>query len=120
MRENYYDLSDDPYAGRPLNWDQTLEWDPNSYVDEAYVEVMDSLYLPPEVWYNGEMKIDVSKVISTVKDHGNTSAASIPLALDDAIKSKKILNGHLIGIHAIGGGLSWGASIIRIGKPKNL
>ena len=33
MRENYYDLSDDPYAGRPLNWDQTLEWDPNSYTD---------------------------------------------------------------------------------------
>ena len=63
MRENYYDLSDDPYAGRPLNWDQTLDWDPNSYVDEAYVEVMDSLYLPPEVWYNGEMKIDVNKLI---------------------------------------------------------
>ena len=63
MRENYYDLSDDPYAGRPLNWDQTLEWDPNSYTDEAYVEVMDSLYLPPEVWYNGEMKIDVNKLI---------------------------------------------------------
>ena len=51
------------------------------------------------------MKIDVSKVVSTVKDHGNTSAAS---------------NGNLIGIQAIGGGLSWGASIIRIGKPKNL
>lgn len=63
MRENYYDLSDDPYAGRPLNWDQSLEWDPNSYTDEAYVEVMDSLYLPPEVWYNGEMKIDVNKLI---------------------------------------------------------
>ncbi len=65
-----------------------------------------------------KMKIDFNKIISTVKDHGNTSAASIPLALDDAIKSKKILNGHLIGIHAIGGGLSWGASILRIGKPK--
>ena len=65
-----------------------------------------------------KMKIDINKVISTVKDHGNTSAASIPLALDDAINSKKILNGHLIGIHAIGGGLSWGASIIRIGKPN--
>ena len=67
-----------------------------------------------------KMKIDFNKIISTVKDHGNTSAASIPLALDDAIKSKKILNGHLIGIHAIGGGLSWGASILRIGKPKFL
>ena len=67
-----------------------------------------------------KMKIDVSKVISTVKDHGNTSAASIPLALENAIASNKILNGNLIGLHAIGGGLSWGASIIRIGKPKIL
>ena len=66
------------------------------------------------------MKIDVNKVISTVKNHGNTSAASIPLALDQAISSNKILNGNLIGMHAIGGGLSWGASIIRIGKPKFL
>ncbi len=63
------------------------------------------------------MKIDINKVVSTVKDHGNTSAASIPLALDNAISSKKIFNGDLIGVHAIGGGLSWGASIIRIGKP---
>ena len=67
-----------------------------------------------------KMKIDVNKVISTVKDHGNTSAASIPLALENAISSNKILNGNLIGLHAIGGGLSWGASIIRIGKPKIL
>ena len=63
MRANYYDLSDDPYAGRTLNWDQDVEWEPDSYVDQAYVEVMDSLYLPPEVWYNGEMKIDVNKMI---------------------------------------------------------
>ena len=61
--KNYYDLSDDPYAGRPLNWDQTLEWDPNGYADEACIKIMDSLYLPPEVWYNGEMKIDVNKLI---------------------------------------------------------
>ena len=59
------------------------------------------------------------KIISTVKNHGNTSAASIPLALDNAISEKKITNGNLLGFQAIGGGLSWGASIIRIGKPKN-
>ncbi len=64
-----------------------------------------------------KMKIDINKVISTVKNHGNTSAASIPLALDHAVSSNMILNGNLIGMHAIGGGLSWGASIIRIGKP---
>ena len=63
MQENYYDIDSlNEFAGKALNWDQTLEWDPNSYVDEVYVKVMDSLYLPPEVWYNGEMKIDVSKL----------------------------------------------------------
>ncbi len=66
------------------------------------------------------MKINHSKVISTVKDHGNTSAASIPLALDNAVCSNKITSGNLIGLQAIGGGLSWGASILRIGKPKFL
>ena len=50
--------------------------------------------------------------------HGNTSAASIPLALDYAINNKKIINGHLLGFQAIGGGLSWGASVIRYGKPQ--
>ena len=59
------------------------------------------------------------KIISTVSEHGNTSAASIPLALDHGILSKKIVNGNLIAFQAIGGGLSWGASIVRIGYPKN-
>ena len=62
MKANYYDLSEDLYAGRPLNWDQDIQWTPEDYVDQAYVEIMDSLYLPPEVWYNGEMKIDVNKL----------------------------------------------------------
>ena len=63
------------------------------------------------------LKIDPVKVISTVKHHGNTSAASIPLALDYAINNNKVKNGHLIGFQAIGGGLSWGASVVRYGKP---
>ncbi len=64
-----------------------------------------------------KLKINPQKIISTVKNHGNTSAASIPLALEYAISSKKITPGNLVGFHAIGGGLSWGASVIRIGKP---
>ena len=63
------------------------------------------------------LKIDPVKVISTVQHHGNTSAASIPLALDYAINNNKVRNGHLIGFQAIGGGLSWGASVVRYGKP---
>ena len=66
-----------------------------------------------------KLKINSKKIISTVKDHGNTSAASIPLALDYALSTQKIKNGNLLGFQAIGGGLSWGASIIRIGKPQS-
>ncbi len=65
------------------------------------------------------LRMNTQKIISTVKVHGNTSAASIPLALDYAISAKKVKNGNLIGLQAIGGGLSWGASVIRIGKPQN-
>ena len=63
MRENYYDLSEDIYAGRALNWDADLAWDTEDYYDSNYAEVMDSLYLPPELWYNGEVKIDVEKLV---------------------------------------------------------
>ena len=63
------------------------------------------------------LKIESSKVVSTVKYHGNTSAASIPLALDYAFSSNLIKNGNLIALQAIGGGLSWGSSIVRFGKP---
>ena len=62
MRENYYDGNEESWANRPLNWDEDIEWSIEDYVDQAYVEVMDSLYLPPEVWYNGEMKLDVNKL----------------------------------------------------------
>ena len=63
MRANYYDVSEDLYAGRALNWDADLTWDTEDYVDQNYAEVMDSLYLPPEQWYNGEIKLDVSKLV---------------------------------------------------------
>ena len=68
MRENYLNPeTGEPLLGRPLNWDEDVEWDPNRYSDADYVEVMDSLYLPPEVWYNGEMKLDVNKLIYRYK-----------------------------------------------------
>ena len=63
MRTNYYDVSEDSYAGRMLNWDTDLQWDTQDYPDQAYAEVMDSLYLPPEYWYDGQMKLDVTKLI---------------------------------------------------------
>jgi len=63
MKENYYDLSENIYEGRPLNLDADLTWNANDYSSQEYAEVMDSLYLPPELWYDGEMKIDVSKLV---------------------------------------------------------
>ena len=57
--------------------------------------------------------VPMEKVILTVHDHGNTSAASIPLALSVAVKSGQIKRGNLILTEAIGGGLAWGAVIFR-------
>ncbi|MBX9931583.1 MAG: ketoacyl-ACP synthase III [Methylobacterium sp.] len=53
------------------------------------------------------------KVVLTVDRHGNTSAASIPLALDAACKDGRIRKGDLVMIEAIGGGFTWGAALIR-------
>jgi 3-oxoacyl-[acyl-carrier-protein] synthase-3 len=60
-----------------------------------------------------KMGVPMEKVILTVHDHGNTSAASIPLALSVAVKSGQIKRGNLVLTEAIGGGLAWGAVIFR-------
>ena len=60
-----------------------------------------------------KMGIPEEKVIKTVQDHGNTSAASIPLALSVASKSGQIEKNDLIVTEAIGGGLAWGAIVLR-------
>ncbi len=57
------------------------------------------------------MKMD--KVVVTIDRHGNTSAASIPLALDEAVRDGRIKRGQMILIEAMGGGLTWGAALIR-------
>ena len=53
------------------------------------------------------------KVVVTVDVHGNTSAASIPLALDVAVSDGRIKPGDLVMIEAMGGGFTWGAALIR-------
>jgi 3-oxoacyl-[acyl-carrier-protein] synthase-3 len=53
------------------------------------------------------------KVVITVDTHGNTSAASIPLALDAAHRDGRVQPGHLVMLEAMGGGFTWGASLIR-------
>ena len=58
--------------------------------------------------------LDEHKVISTVAMHANTSAASIPLALDAAIQDGRIKKGDLVLLEAMGGGLTWGACAFRL------
>ena len=70
---------------------------------------------------NGMQKklgLDPQKVVRTVSEHANTSAASIPLALNTAVRDGRIQSGHVLAFEAIGGGLSWGASIVRFGRPS--
>ena len=60
-----------------------------------------------------KLGIDPAKVIITVDRHGNTSAASIPLALCDAVADRRIKRGDLVLLEAMGGGFTWGAALIR-------
>ena len=53
------------------------------------------------------------KVIVTVQNHGNTSAASVPLAVDYAIKNNKIKDNDIVVLEALGGGLTWGSIIVK-------
>ena len=54
-----------------------------------------------------------ASIVVTVDKHANTSAASIPLALDTAVKDGRIKKGDLLLLEGIGGGLAWGASLVR-------
>ncbi|MEY4706297.1 MAG: hypothetical protein RJB58_20 [Pseudomonadota bacterium] len=60
-----------------------------------------------------KLGIDPAKVISTVALHGNTSAASVPLALVAAVKDGRIKRGNLVLLEAMGGGFTWGAALLR-------
>jgi 3-oxoacyl-[acyl-carrier-protein] synthase-3 len=57
--------------------------------------------------------LPMEKVVVTVQEHGNTSAASIPLALSEAVSDGRIKQGDLLLMEAIGGGLAWGAALVR-------
>jgi len=60
-----------------------------------------------------KLGLDPSKVISTIARHGNTSAASVPLALDAAVSDGRIRRGDLLLLEAMGAGFTWGAALIR-------
>jgi 3-oxoacyl-[acyl-carrier-protein] synthase III len=60
-----------------------------------------------------KLKVDPNKIIKTLSHHGNTSAASIPLALNHAFETHRIKEGSLVLMEAMGGGFTWGAVLAR-------
>ena len=61
-----------------------------------------------------KLKLPMEKVMVTVDQHGNTSAASIPLALDVGVRSGKIKRGELLMLEGVGGGFTWGAVLLNL------
>ena len=60
-----------------------------------------------------KLALPMERVVVTVGQHGNTSAASVPLALDTAIRDGRIQRGDMLLLEAFGGGFTWGSALIR-------
>ncbi len=60
-----------------------------------------------------KLELPMERVIVTVQDHGNTSTASVPLALDVGVRDGRIRRGDLLLLEAFGGGVTWGAALVR-------
>ena len=60
-----------------------------------------------------KLKLPMERVVVTVQDHGNTSAASIPLALDQAVRSGQVQRGQTLLLEGVGGGFTWGSVLLR-------
>lgn len=60
-----------------------------------------------------KLDMPMEKVVQTIKDHGNTSTASVPMALDVAVRSGQIKRGDVLLLEAFGGGFTWGSALVR-------
>ena len=61
-----------------------------------------------------KLKLPLEKLVVTVHDHGNTSAASIPLALDVAVRGGQVKTGDTVMLEGVGGGFTWGAVLLNL------
>ncbi|WP_077002570.1 beta-ketoacyl-ACP synthase III [Variovorax sp. KK3] len=61
-----------------------------------------------------KLKVPLEKLVVTVNEHGNTSAASIPLALDEAVRGGKVKKGDTLMLEGVGGGFTWGAVLLNM------
>src|SRR5690606_10517141 len=59
------------------------------------------------------LEMPMDRVVVTVDRHGNTSSGSVPLALDEAVRSGRIERGQLVLLEAFGGGFTWGSALLR-------
>ena len=89
-------LEHNGYAGADLDW----------YVPhQANVRIINAIA--------DKLKLPRERVVTTVARHGNTSAASVPLALDAAVRDRRIQPGHLVMLQGVGGGMTWGSILLR-------
>jgi 3-oxoacyl-[acyl-carrier-protein] synthase-3 len=81
---------------------EAIDWLVPHQANRRIIDAMSRrLRLPPE------------KVVVTIERHANTSAASVPLALAEAVGDGRIRPGQLLVLEAMGGGLTWGAALVR-------
>jgi 3-oxoacyl-[acyl-carrier-protein] synthase-3 len=95
------DVIEDSFAAASLTVDD-IDW---FVPHQANIRIIDASA--------AKLGIPAEKVVRTVQDHGNTSAASIPLALSAAVNDGRIKHGDLVLLEAMGGGFTWGAVLVR-------
>ena len=95
------DVIEDAFAATGLNADD-IDWFVPHQANRRIIEASAK-----------KLKIGEEKVVITVDQHGNTSAASIPLALHAAVSDGRIQRGHLVLLEAMGGGFTWGSVLLR-------
>ncbi len=83
---------------------------PVAYVAAVNALVMEELDATP---LRRRLGIGHERIVYTLAKHGNTSAASIPLALNQAFEDHRLIEGRLVLMEAMGGGLTWGAALAR-------
>ena len=89
----------------------------NAYVEAADVDwlLMHQANIRIMETVASKLGIPMDKVIANLDEYGNTSAGSIPLALEQAVREGKVKEGDIIATAGFGAGLSWGAAVIRWG-----
>ena len=60
-----------------------------------------------------KLAMSLDQVVVTLDRHGNTSAATVPTALDEAVRDGRIQRGHMLLLEAFGGGFTWGSALVR-------